>query len=259
MSKSKAERVILVDADMICYRACSSCEREIDWGDDKWSLHVDLNEAIQYLQNHMDTYIARALELDQFEGDVSVVYCFSDRSGNIFRKKLLPTYKLNRQGKRKPVAYWALKQWVEDNCQTQEVKHLEADDVMGILATGKYKGRAIILSGDKDMASIPTKVYNFIQDTLLDVSKEEAVWKHYFQTLVGDTADNYKGCPKVGEVKATKLLNEKGVSWDTVRTAFTANGLTEQDALVQARVAYILQAKDYVKGKIRLWKPEDNP
>lgn len=250
-------RVLLVDADMICYRACASCEHEVNWQGDIWTLHVDLNEAIAYLQDKMDFYVEDALEKDEFKGgNVKVIYCFSDRSGNIFRKKLLSTYKLNRVGKRKPVAYWALKKWVEDNCDTMELKYLEADDVMGILATGKYKGKSIILSGDKDMQSVPTSIYNIISGEFTRVSAANAEYYHLYQTLVGDTADNYGGCPKIGAVKAAKLLTEKGATWDTVVHAFSVAGLSEKEALTMARVAYILQDKDYKKGKIQLWKPK---
>lgn len=247
---------LLVDADMMCYRACASCEHETEWGDDIWTLHVDLNEAIDVFQDMMSMHIDKALEKYGFEGGtIKVIYCFSDRSGNIFRKKLLQTYKLNRSGKRKPVAYWALKKWVEQNCDTEEWKYLEADDVMGILATGKYKGRSIIISGDKDLVSIPTAVYNLINGEFHRVTPDSAERFHYYQTLVGDGADNYKGCPKVGDVKANRLLDTEGVSWSTVVHAFEHNGLTADDALTMARVSYILQAKDYQKGQIRLWKP----
>ena len=256
MIKNNIDKVLLVDADMVCFRACAACEHETEWDNDIWTLHVDLQEAIAYLQDKMDMYIQQALEKDKFTGgNIKVLYCFSDRSGNLFRKKLLQTYKLNRVGKRKPVAYWALKKWVEDNCDTEEWKYLEADDVMGILATGEYKGKSIIISGDKDLASIPTTVYNLITGELKHVSPTDARRFHYYQTLVGDTADNYAGCPKIGNVRATRLLEADGYTWKTVEDAFLHAGLSKEEALCQARVAYILQAKDYKKGKIRLWTP----
>ena len=250
------KRVLLVDADMVCFRACSACAKDVDWGNEIHSLYVDVNEAVMYLQEHMDFYVQDALEKDSFTGGkIKVVYCFSDRSGNIFRKKLLSTYKLNRVGKSKPIGYWALKKWVETNCETCEIKYLEADDVMGILATGRYKGKAIILSGDKDMKSIPTKVYNILDGTLLYVTPELAEWFHYYQTLIGDKADNYTGCPKVGPVKATRILEDQGTTWESVENMFVRSGLSKEDALIQARVSYILQDKDFKKGKVRLWTP----
>ena len=36
---------LLIDGDMVCFRVCASVEHEIEWGNDIWTLHVDLNEA----------------------------------------------------------------------------------------------------------------------------------------------------------------------------------------------------------------------
>ena len=257
MVKSMDKRYILVDADMVVYRACSSCETEIDWGNDIFTLHVDFNEALAYFMNQMDRWIERALELDQFVGQVEPIYAFSS-SEKLFRKDILATYKLNRVGKRKPLAYHALCKWVSEHCKAIKIKHLEADDVIGLLATGAYEDNSIILSADKDMQSIPTKFYNFLKDELSETTKEDAVYWHLYQTLVGDVADNYTGCPKVGDKTARKLLDEKGVSWETVVGAYSHAGLSEEEALRQAQVAYILQHGDYNKktGKVKLWTPK---
>jgi DNA polymerase-1 len=79
-----------------------------------------------------------------------------------------------------------------------------------------------------------------------------------FQTLVGDTSDGYKGCPGVGKVKAEKLLagNDK-LYWEIVRATFEKAGLTEQDALTQARLARILRFSDWDNEKKEpiLWSP----
>lgn len=246
---------ILVDADMMVYRACSANEQEIDWGDDIWTLHVDFNEALVYLYDKMDYYIERALELQKYSGKVQVIYAFSDDKSN-FRKGILPTYKLNRVGKRKPVAYHALKKWVKENWECVELPSLEADDVIGLLATGKYKDNNIILSADKDMRTIPTKIYNILSDELIEVTKEEAKYWLLYQTLVGDTADNYKGCPKIGAVRAERLLTDSP-TWKTVVTCFEKAGETEEDALLMARVAHILQDGDYKEGKVKLWTPQN--
>ena len=64
----------------------------------------------------------------------------------------------------------------------------------------------------------------------------------------------------IGEKKAKQLL-EDNATWDTVVKAFKKHGLSELDALQQARVAYILRAKDIgdidklEKEGIRLWTP----
>ena len=255
------KRYILVDADMAVFRACSSCERDIDWGNDIWTLHVDLSEAKAYLIDHMNEWIERALELDGFTGDIEVVYCFSGDDN--FRKKIMPTYKLNRVGKRKPVAYHALVKWVMDNCQSLKINSLEADDLLGMLATSKkMKGKSIIISADKDMNTIPTKIYNFLKDTLEDVTPKQAYYNHMYQTLCGDTADNYTGCPRVGDKTAKKILAE-GVGktlWERVVNAFESRGLDKNEAILQARISHILLNGDYDmdRDKVKLWIPENS-
>jgi DNA polymerase-1 len=45
--------------------------------------------------------------------------------------------------------------------------------------------------------------------------------------------------------RAEALFNEKGYSWKTVRKAFEDKGLSEEEALVNARLARILTVTDY--------------
>ena len=82
----------------------------------------------------------------------------------------------------------------------------------------------------------------------------------FFQTLVGDSVDNYKGCPGIGPKKATELLLSKGVKWQTIIDAYDKAGLSEDHALVQARVARILRYNDYDhdKQEVKLWEPSRN-
>ena len=94
---------ILIDADMFAFIACSSAEKEIDWGNDVWTLHADLGEAKANFISKLEYAIESAFQKMQYTGDFEVIFCLSDV--NNFRKKILPTYKANRIGKRKPVCY----------------------------------------------------------------------------------------------------------------------------------------------------------
>ena len=133
---------------------------------------------------------------------------------------------------------------------------MEADGCIGILATIKGSN-SIIVSGDKDFKTIPGRFYDFLRNEFYDITQEEADYWHLFQTLIGDTTDNYKGCPGCGAVSAKKLLDSEGATWETIVEAFEKKGLTESDALVQARVARILRASDYdfETKKPILWSP----
>lgn len=254
---------VLLDGDMFAYRACSACEHDIDWGNSIWTRHVELNEAKTHFENAANMCVEKALEGLGDRGineRYVVVFCFSD-SANNFRKKILPTYKANRAGKRKPVAYPALIDWVREEYAGHVVSAptLEADDCLGIIATTPKKDTvSIIVSGDKDMMSIPCYHYDFLRGTFTYSSEEVADYHFFLQTLMGDTADGYTGCPRIGRVTATKIL-DKQCDWDAVVKTYAKAGLSEEVALQQARVARILRATDYDRKKqeVRLWKPLD--
>jgi DNA polymerase-1 len=245
---------ILFDADMVVFRETASVETPIDWGDDLWTLHADAGEAKVKVDDAVVTFTEKVLRHYKHEGNYEILMCFSDTDN--FRKTVLPAYKLNRADKRKPTCYYGVKQWVEENYNCYQRPGLEADDCIGILSTMK-NSNAIIVSGDKDFKTVPGRFYDFSRDEFYDITQEEADYWHLFQTLVGDVADNYKGCPGLGVVGAKRLLDSKGATWETVVAAFEKKGLAESDALVQARVARILRASDYdfTAKKPILWSP----
>lgn len=246
---------ILIDGDMFAFIACSSVEREIDWGNNVWTLHADLEEAKAHFIDKLNYCIETALMHKMYNGDFEVIFCLSDVKN--FRKKVLPTYKANRIGKRKPVCYKGMIDWIKDTYYTVTKEGLEADDCMGIIATmEENKYNSIIISGDKDMKCLPAYVYNFISDEFFCITEEEADYWFYFQTLTGDSTDNYSGCPGIGKVNAERILRVNP-TWEAVVSTYTKKGLTESDAIEQARVARILRASDFVfkTGKVKLWTP----
>ena len=245
---------ILVDADMIVFKACSTIETPINWYDDLWTVHADAGEAKGIVDDMVLSMVDKVLRHYNYEGNYEIIMCFTDKDDN-FRKHIYPLYKANRVGKRKPSGYYGVMKWCEENYKCVSKPSLEADDVIGILAT-KYDD-CIIISGDKDFKTIPAHFYDFCRDKFYEISKQEADYWHLYQTLIGDTTDNYKGCPKCGDVTARRLLDED-CSWKTVVSAFEKQGLSENDALTQARVARILRAEDYnfKTHKPILWTPK---
>ena len=245
---------LLFDADMFVFRSCSVCETPIDWDCGITTLHCEHAEAEKILDDTIMTITDRVLDHYKYTGEYEILMCFSDPEGN-FRKHILPTYKANRVGKRKPLGYTKVVEWVKKNYTCKQKPTLEADDCIGILATlNPYN--SIIISGDKDFKSIPGHFYNFLSDTYYEISETEADYNHLYQTLIGDTADNYKGCPGVGAVTAKKIL-DADPTWDAVVAQFAKKKLPSEDALVQARVARILRNCDYdfVAKKPILWTP----
>lgn len=245
---------LLFDADMLVYRVTSAAETEINWYGDLWTLHSDLAEAKEKLDSMVVSITDRVLNHLKYQGEYSIIMCFT-RGAN-FRKDILPSYKANRSGKRKPLAYATMMDWVYQHYYTGDARGLEADDVIGIYATNPDTEN-VVISGDKDMKSIPGTFYDMIHNEFYEISEEEADYWHLYQTLVGDTADNYKGCPKIGAVGAKKIL-DVDPTWNAVVKAFNKAGLSEEEALVQARVARILRYGDYdwSNGSVKLWNPK---
>ena len=235
---------LLIDADFIVYKNCAAAETEVDFGDD----------VILVTSNFSDAYKATERELTKLKnkfGSFSDIILFFSDSEN-FRKKILPEYKGHRNRK-KPCGYKRVISELKKEYKVIIKPTLEADDTMGIYAT-KYPGN-IICSPDKDMKQIPGKLYNF--DETFTVSKEEGAKWHLIQSAAGDQTDGYPGVPGIGVKRATTIFESKGYSWKTAVKAFTDKGLTEEDALVNARLARILTADDYDFDKKEpiLWAP----
>ena len=243
---------LLIDGDILLYHEAAAVEEAFDWGNDVWSLTGDAALAKQAV----DVWIAKHKDL--LEAD-DVILTLTGKEN--WRKEILPTYKANRKGKRKPVVFPALREYCFETYKTIQFDNLEADDVMGILATGgikKIKGKKIIVSEDKDMKTIPGYLYNpnKAEEGVQCLTKQEADRNHLFQALTGDVTDGYSGCPGVGPKTAEKILEEG--TWEEVMSAYEKKGMTVEEALTQARVARILRAGEFVvkTGAVKHWNPE---
>ena len=238
---------LLIDADFIVYKSCAAAETEVDFG----------NDVILVTSNFSDAYAATKRELTKLENKFgafsSMILFFSDSQN--FRKKILESYKGHRNRK-KPCGYKRIIKALKEEYKVIVKPTLEGDDTMGIYAT-KFPGNMIV-SPDKDMKQIPGKLYNF-EEVFTITSEEGARW-HLTQTMAGDQTDGYGGIPGIGVKRAEALFNEHGCSWKTVVKAFKDKGLTEEDALVNARLARILTADDYDfdKKQPKLWSPSSD-
>lgn len=237
---------LLIDADILVYRAISSVEQETEWEPDVWTLTADLNDAREAFEEMLHFTVAEG-------GDREFKLCFSDSKN--FRKDLNPTYKGNRAGVRKPVGFKAFRQQIIEKYDGIIKPSLEADDVIGILAT-KPGTDFIIVSADKDLRTVPGA--HLIDSYVVNIGQSEADLAFYMQVLTGDQADGYPGCRGIGPKKAEQILAKAdGSYWSAIVSTYEKNGLTEEDALLQARMARILRWSDWNSGtqEVRLWTP----
>lgn len=260
-------RTVLLDGDTVLFAATSAAQSETQWDDDTDVVHryTNMDDAKQRLVSSVDRIMGDL-------GGEHLVIALSCAKEDRFRPKIMPTYKNNRDGKLKPVGYYQLREWVEDEYDTYIRPTLEGDDVLGILATHPklYPGEKIIAAIDKDLKTIPGKLYNYDKKTLEKITFPEADRFFIKQALMGDRTDGYPGCPGVGPKTSEKILdkaleemNEEVLPvtaedyWPYVVEAYEKKGLSEEVALMNARVARILRATDYdYKNKEPiLWTP----
>jgi len=229
----------LVDADIVAFKAATAAEQPTNWGNGLWTLHGFEDDAMAYCLN----YFADISE-ELGEGFISLYLT----GGNNWRKSILPSYKANRKDKRKPMLLPFLRNWMQAQFNAIIVDGLEADDLLGITATSS-KEDCIIVSEDKDLKTIPCKIYNPAKDNKIHTITEfEADYNHMLQTLCGDAVDGYSGCPSIGPKTAEKILAECQTSadlWDATLATFKKKKLSEEVALIQAQVARICRASEY--------------
>ena len=151
-----------------------------------------------------------------------------DPHGPTFRSEAYPAYKAQREATPEdikqsvPIIKNILKAW---NIPILEAQGFEADDVIGTLATkaGQQGIDTYMLTPDKDygqLVSDHVKIYRPRHGGGYEVMGPEEVKAKYsipsteavidLLALMGDSADNFPGCPGVGEKTAVKLINEFG-------------------------------------------------
>lgn len=248
--------ILLIDGDEIAHKASVVVQDDLDWGGGDISSHADYNEAarlaIELISEWRDAYGCN---------EVEVVIALSDHEN--FRKDLLPTYKANRKGP-KPIQYQPIRELLNDNYQTFVMPRLEADDVLGILATHPAylaDPDKIICSIDKDMATLPGTWWRKPESAPREISEAEADYNWLLQTLTGDSTDGYKGIPGIGPKKAAGILGDLetpvDILWSRVVDAYASKDLDLDGALTQARMARILRHTDYdfANHEVILWEP----
>lgn len=242
------KRQLIIDADIPLYQIGFSCESAVDWGDDFWTLSGDLNEARESMVIWVDK-VRQATETEE------VIMALT--SGSNWRKGLAATYKINRKGKRKPVLFNPLRDFIRHKWRTSEIETLEADDILGLSANRVD----ILVSSDKDLLTVPGRHFNPTkpEDGVRKVTEREALHRHMTQTLTGDSVDNFPGCKGVGPKGAEKILDglDSNEWWGAVVERYAKAGLNEEYAILQARLAHILHPGEYdhESGEVTLWTP----
>lgn len=238
--------MLLIDSDFLAYKAAQACEIGIDFGEDVIIAQSQFSEVLKVFHNELNK-VTKAMMEDDF-----ILYFSSTKN---FRKEIYPDYKGHRM-KRKPLGYKRLVNYCRENHNFKLIEGLEADDTIGIEATRFADPNNIIVSPDKDMKQIPSMLWD-MKDDVVEITKDDGDRWHLIQSLSGDPTDGYSGCPGIGVKRATELLDKNENKWEAVCKAYRDRGLSDDDALLNARLAKILQKEDFDHDRNQpiLWTP----
>ncbi len=164
----------LVDADILAYRAASSCEPT------KAKPFLEPQEIAIFRLHDMVQNIIKGTNCNDME--------FYIQGDNNFRKKIYPDYKANRT---KPAPNWlqSCREILVIQYGATVVNDIETDDMLGIRQT-QLDGGSRIVSIDKDLLQIPGSHYNFVKMEHRLVSPLDGLKTFYKQLIAGDGTDN---------------------------------------------------------------------
>lgn len=150
-----------------------------------------------------------------------------DPHGPTFRHEVFPEYKAQREETPEAIRFAVpvIKKILEAyRIPVLEKAGYEADDIIGTLAAEAKSLDEIetfMMTPDKDYGQLVSgnvRMYKPRHDGGFDILDEESIKEKYgisdtkqvidLLGLMGDSADNFPGCPGVGEKTAVKLINE---------------------------------------------------
>jgi 5'-3' exonuclease len=245
---------LLIDADLYCFSTAIALQEENPFDEDAPPLYdADQGQMV---------FDSRMRKLMQMFNTHKIVMCFSCNRKVNWRRTLVDSYKMNREGKISPIGLTSLMAYAMDNYKYVLEPKLEADDLLGIFSTNGDYGDTILCSWDKDMLTIPTTIWNSNKEVLKKQSKADALKFFIYQIIVGDSADGYKGIKGAGPKAAMKLITENHNKlaniWEPLLELAEKKKHDSEYLLGQARMAHILQHGDYDfdTEAIKLWEPE---
>lgn len=181
--------IAFIDGDVLCYQAA--------WGVE------NLEEAIERLDQILQGVV---------ESTFSEDYLIALGGESNFREKFFDGYKKSparlKARKTKPEWFNQLKVWLENNENSVIAYDFEADDLLRMwsVEATRFNIDYIVCSIDKDLDCIPGKHFKPGKDEFYKVTEEEADVHYWKQILMGDSVDNIPGLPRIGEVKALRIL-----------------------------------------------------
>lgn len=249
--------IALIDADSIIYKYASINQDTCIWDDSDpdnilSTLTVDLGNAKKEMVKFVDEMLVHT-KTDSYQ------LVLSPKKN--FRYSVSSDYKSNRKKPKvellllKPLRKYMLKEM-----GAIIFNDVEADDVCVSRMYAK-PGEYVLCHIDKDLNQAYGIHYNYNTQETYIVDKEEADFWFFKQSLEGDSVDGIKGCPRVGKIKALKLLTElkeptNDDYWEAILACYIKAGKDEEFAIRQAQLVYMLRDFNEDTEEFTMWLPD---
>lgn len=103
------ETIALIDGDIFAYEIAAGAEEPIHWGDGLWTLHAWEDQGRLRVVDRVHE-VADAINADR------IIVALTDETN--WRNSVLPSYKENRVGQRKPMILKPLKEQLKESFET---------------------------------------------------------------------------------------------------------------------------------------------
>jgi len=189
MENSEQEKSVItvIDADFIPFYVCHNKK---DSGEK--SLNDCINMCDDFIKN-----ILMATKANYYVGYLT--------TGKCFRYNINPDYKANRKYLNMPKYMAEIKERLIGVYNFKSQENYEADDLCLSFKKQNPEYDCIIVSPDKDLLGICEKSFNPRKMVFNYHTKEEIVENFWRSMVCGDTADNIKGIPGMGEKAFDKI------------------------------------------------------
>ena len=247
--------IALIDADSITYKYASIYQDTCVWDD------TDPTNIVATVKTDWDTAV---VEMQGFvQGIIDITDCDSAvlllSPKRTFRYDVAADYKSNRKPQKVPLELlMPLREYMLNEMGALCFDNVEADDV-GVSRMMQEPDKYVLCHIDKDLNQAVGEHYNYNTKEFYHIDEVGANYCFYSQALEGDSVDGIKGCPKIGKIRAAKLLAavEPADYWQTIVAAYEKAGKDVEYAIQQARLVYMLRDFNEETQTFKLWEPSD--
>lgn len=235
------KRIVLVDGDIIAYRAGFAAEHttytlEYDGRTIEFPNKSSLNEYLKDIAendaeaeyswesnlsveplNHVLSTVKRMLSNIQEAVKADGMLVFLSGPTN-FRDSVatIKKYKANRDKTRKPIHHKDIVEYLRATHHAILSNGCEADDMLADVSAAltKLGYEPVVCSLDKDLLQIPGKYYDFVMNRRYQIDEVEARRSLWRQVLSGDSTDNIPGIYGCGPSTAKAIISELSSTLD---------------------------------------------